>query len=444
MPKNPSKAPDDKGTSALRALGYRNYRLFFSGQSISLFGTWTTRLATSWLVYRLTHSVFLLGLVGFTGQIPTFLLAPIGGVLADRLNRRSVLIVTQILLSLQTLTMGVLTLSKRITVLDIICLSALQAIVNAFEIPSRNSFLVVLVAGRADWGNAIALTYAMENMARLAGAAVAGVMITAVGEGYCFLVDGISYVAVIASLFAIRVNSSAIKSKRTNIVEELKEGWTYVSGFAPVRTILLLFTIVCFIGVPYAVLIPVFASKLLHGGAQTYGFLMAAVGIGALTSGIRLAIRKSVVGLDDIIAGSVVLFSIAVIAFSLSRIFWLSMLLMIATGFGMMQQFTASSTVIQTVVPEDKRGRVMSYWTMAYMGAVPSGSLLIGSLARALGAPGALVLCGVGCIVAAGWFWRKRHEMRLLVRPVYEKLGLIPVAVNPSPSGVTLDDGKQS
>ena len=432
IPKTPSD--DSRGSykirlSALRALGYRNYRLFFTGQSISLIGTWTTRLATSWLVYRLTRSGFLLGLIGFTGQIPTFLLAPIGGVWADRLDRRGVLILTQILLALQTLTMAVLTLSERITLLEIICLSLLQGVINAFEIPSRNAFLVDLVEGRADWGNAIALTYSMENMARLVGAALAGFTIAAVGEGYCFVLDGVSYLAVIASLLMMRINVLMIKRSGTSVVEELKEGWTYVSGFVPIRTVLLLFAIVCFIGVPYAVLMPIFASRLLHGGPHTFGSLMAAVGAGALISGIRLATRRSVVGLDNIIAGSAALFGVGMIVFSFSRIFWLSLLLMVAIGFGMMQQFTASSTVIQTLVPEDKRGRVMSYWTMAYMGGVPSGSLLVGGLAYAFGAPGTLVLCGAGCIIGAGWFWGKRHEMRRLIKPIYEELGIISAGV---------------
>lgn len=393
-----------------RALGYRNYRLFFSGQSISLIGTWTTRLATGWLVYRLTHSAFLLGVIGFANQIPTFLLAPFGGVLADRLDRRVVLILSQILLSAQTTTMAFLTLSRRITVVEVICLSALQAVINGFEIPARNSFLVDLVEGRADWGNAIALTYAMENMSRLAGAALAGITIAAIGEGYCFLMDGISYLAVIASLFLIRIDSSTIKSKRTSIIEELKEGWKFVSEFAPVRTILMLFMIVCFLGVPYAVLMPVFASRLLHGGPHTYGFLMAAVGMGALISGIRLSTRQSVKGFEDIIAGSAALFGMSLIVFAFSRILWISLLLAAANGFGMMQQFTASSTVIQTIVPEEKRGRVMSYWTMAYMGAVPFGSLLVGGLANTIGSPGALAFCGGGCMIAAGWFWMTRKE----------------------------------
>lgn len=417
-------------SSALRALGYRNYRLFFSGQGISLIGTWMTRLATSWLIYRLTGSGLLLGLIGFTGQIPTFLLAPIGGVWADRLDRRGVLILAQILLAVQTLTMAALTLSRRITIAEIICLSVMQGVINAFEIPSRNSFLVELVEGRADWGNAIALTYSMENMARLVGAALAGLTIAAVGEGYCFVIDGLSYLVVVASLLMMRVKVVAIKRRATSVVEELREGWSCVSRFAPVRTVLLLFAVICFIGVPYTILMPFFASGVLHGGPHTFGFLMAAVGVGALISGIRLATRKSILGLDSVIAGSAALFGVGMILFSLSSILWLSLLLMVAIGFGMMQQFTASSTVIQTIVPEDKRGRIMSYWTMAYMGAVPSGSLLVGCLANTVGVQGTLVLCGCGCVIGAGWFWGKRHEMRRLVRPIYEELGIIPAAVS--------------
>jgi MFS family permease len=385
-----------------------------------------TRVATSWLVYRLTRSEFLLGLIGFTAQLPTFLLAPLGGVWADRLDRRSVLTLTQILLASQTLTMAVLTLSGRIALLEIVCLSLLQGVINAFEIPCRNAFLVDLVEGHEDWGNAIALTYSMDNLARLVGAALAGFTIAAVGEGLCFTIDGMSYVAVIASLLMMRITASRIKRNVSGVVDELKEAWTYVSGFVPVRTILLLFAIVCFIGVPHTVLMPVFAAHLLHGGPGVFGSLMAASGVGALISGIRLATRKSVVGLDTIIAASAALFGVGMIIFSLSRIFWLSLLLTVAMGFGMMQQFTASSTVIQTIVPEDKRGRVMSYWTVAYMGGVPSGSLLVGGLAQVLGAPGTLVLCGVGCVFGAAWFWGRCDEIRALINPIYKELGFVP------------------
>jgi len=384
-----------------------------------------TRVATSWLVYRLTRSEFLLGLIGFTAQLPTFLLAPLGGVWADRLDRRSVLTLTQILLASQTLTMAVLTLSGRIALWEIVCLSLLQGVINAFEIPCRNAFLVDLVEGHEDWGNAIALTYSMDNLARLVGAALAGFTISAVGEGLCFTIDGMSYLAVIASLLMMRITASRIKRNVSGVVDELKEAWTYVSGFVPVRTILLLFAIVCFIGVPHTVLMPVFAAHLLHGGPGVFGSLMAATGVGALISGIRLATRRSVAGLDTIIAASAALFGVGMIIFSLSRIFWLSLLLTVAIGFGMMQQFTASSTVIQTIVPEDKRGRVMSYWTVAYMGGVPSGSLLVGGLAQVLGAPGTLVLCGVGCVFGAAWFWGKCDEIRALINPIYKERGFV-------------------
>jgi MFS family permease len=385
-----------------------------------------TRVATSWLVYRLTRSEFLLGFIGFAAQLPTFLLAPLGGVWADRLDRRSVLTLTQILLASQTLTMAVLTLSGRIALWEIVCLSLTQGVINAFEIPCRNAFLVDLVEGHEDWGNAIALTYSMDNLARLVGAALAGFTIAAVGEGLCFTIDGMSYVAVIASLLMMRITTSRIKRNVSGVVDELKEAWRYVSGFVPVRTILLLFAIVCFIGVPHTVLMPVFAAHLLHGGPGVFGSLMAAIGVGALISGIRLAARKSVVGLDTIIVASAALFGVGMIIFSLSRIFWLSLLLTVAMGFGMMQQFTASSTVIQTIVPEDKRGRVMSYWTVAYMGGVPSGSLLVGGLAQVLGAPGTLVLCGVGCVLGAAWFWGKCDEIRALINPIYKELGFVP------------------
>jgi MFS family permease len=414
-------------TNAVRALRHPNFRLFFCGQSLSLIGTWMTRLATSWLVYRLTGSSWLLGVISFAGQVPTFALAPLAGVWIDRWERRRVLLVTQFLAALQSLTLAGLTLSGRITISEIVWLSVCQGLINAFDMPARQSFLVKMVDGRADLSNAIALNSTMVNGARLLGPALAGIIIAAAGEGYCFLIDGLSYFAVIASLLAMKIEGQAVSKSAASMFGQLHEGWTYVSTFAPIRTVLLLFAIISFMGVPYTVLMPVFATTILHGGPHTLGFLMGAAGVGSVMAALSLAARKSVRGLYRVIPTVAALLGGGLIAFSFSRNFWLSVALMGVTGFGMMQFAAASNTVIQTIVDDDKRGRVMSYYTMAYMGASPFGSLLAGGLAQVIGAPGTVLLCGIGCVGGAAWFWSQIPKLRPVIRPIYQQLGILPV-----------------
>jgi MFS family permease len=413
----------------LRALRHPNFRLFFCGQSVSLIGTWMTRLATSWLVYRLTGSSFLLGVISFASQIPTFLLGPVAGVWADRWERRRVLLITQILAAVQSLLLAGLTLSGHITIWEIVWLSVFQGLINAFEMPARQSFLVQMVDGRTDLSNAIALNSTMVNSARLLGPALAGITIAAVGEGYCFLIDGLSYLAVIASLLAMKLPPIKTERVAASLFVQLKEGWTYVSTFAPIRTVLLSFAIISFMGVPYTVLMPIFATKVLHGGPHTLGFLMGAAGVGSVVSALWLAARKSVRGLYRVIPTVAAVFGLGLIAFSFSRNYWLSLALMGVTGFGMLQFAAASNTVIQTIVEEDKRGRVMSYYMMAYMGASPFGSLLAGSLAPVIGAPGTVLLCGVGCVAGAAWFWFQLPKLRPVIRPIYQRLGILAEAV---------------
>jgi MFS family permease len=417
---------------AWRALEHRNFRLFFTGQSISLVGTWMTRVATSWLVYRLTGSALLLGVVGFAGQIPTFVLAPFAGVLVDRLDRRKLLVWTQALAGLQSLAMAALTLAKIINIHEVIWLSALQGLINAFDMPGRQAFLVQMVEDRQDLGNAIALNSSMVNMARLVGPALAGLVIGAVGEGYCFVIDGISYLAVIVSLLVMRVRSAPVTHAVTSMLEQLKEGWAYVSGFRPVRTILSLFALLSLMGMPFMVLMPIFASNVLHGGPHTLGFLLGASGVGALISAVSLALRKTVRGLTSMIQVSAALFGAGLIAFGLSRILLLSMFLMLIVGFGMMQGMAASNTVIQTLVPEDKRGRVMSYYTMAFVGMTPFGSLLAGGLADRLGAPHAIMITGAFCLVGAAWFSTQLKSIRKIIRPIYVEMGIIRSTLEPT------------
>jgi len=412
---------------AWRALRHRNFRLYFGGQGISVIGTWMTRLATSWLVYRLTGSALLLGVVGFAGQIPTFLLAPFAGVWVDRLNRRHLLLVTQILAMLQSLALAVLTLTKHINIPEIIFLGAFQGAINGFDMPGRQAFLVQMVEDKEDLGNAIALNSSMVNIARLVGPSLAGAVIAVSGEGYCFLADGLSYLAVIASLVAMRgVTSTGVKRNTGSMLAQLKEGWTYVSTFAPVRTILLLFAIVSLMGWPFTVLMPIFAAKILRGGPHTLGFLMGAVGVGALVSAISLAMRKTVLGLGRMIPLSAAAFGVGLILFGLSRNLWISLVLMLVCGFGLMQQMAASNTIIQTVVDDDKRGRVMSFYTVAFVGMAPFGSLLAGSLAHAIGAPRTVMLSGACCIAGSIWFAGRLPQIRKLIRPIYRDLGILP------------------
>ncbi len=391
-----------------------------------------TRVATSWLVYRLTGSALLLGVVGFAGQIPTFILAPFAGVLVDRLNRQKLLVWTQALAGLQSLALAALTLAKIINIHEVIWLSALQGLINAFDMPGRQAFLVQMVEDKQDLGNAIALNSSMVNMARLVGPALAGLVIGSVGEGYCFLIDGISYLAVIASLLLMRVKIAPGKRHPASMLEQLKEGWAYVRGFAPIRTILLLFALISLMGMPFMVLMPIFASEVLHGGPHTLGFLLGASGVGALISALSLALRKTVRGLTTMIQISAAVFGLGLICFGLSRILPLSMFLMLIVGFGMMQGLAASNTVIQTLVPEDKRGRVMSYYTMAFVGMAPFGSLLAGGLAHRLGAPMAVMITGAFCLAGAVWFTTQLQSIRKVMRPIYIEMGIVKNGTEPS------------
>ncbi len=411
---------------AWRALRHPNFRLYFGGQSISLVGTWMTRVATAWLVYRLTHSALLLGTVSFMGQIPTFLLAPFAGVWIDRLDHRQVLVWTQALSMVQSLALAALTLSGHITIPLLLGLSATQGLINAFDMPGRQSFMVHMVDDKRDLGNAIAINSSMVNLARLIGPSLAGLLIAATSEGWCFLVDGISYLAVIASLLRMRLHAPVVKRIASSTFAELKAGWTYVSGFVPVRTILLLFAVVSLMGMPFVVLMPVFAAKVLHGGPHTLGFLMGAMGLGALASALSLAARKTVRGLVRIIPLSALVFGLGLIGFGFSRYFWLSMVMVLVAGAGMMQGMAASNTVIQTIVAEDKRGRVMSYYTMAFVGMAPFGSLLAGTLATAIGAPLTVIANGAAVILAAAGFATQLPTVRDAIRPIYREMGILP------------------
>ncbi len=408
---------------------HRNFRLFFLGQGISLMGTWMTRLAMSWLTYRLTGSALLLGLVGFSGQIGTALLSPFAGVWVDRWDKRRLLVWTQILSAAQSLALAGLTLTGRITIHEVILLAAVQGLVDAFDMPARQSFMIQMVGrSKEDLGNGIALNSSMVNAARLVGPAAAGFLIAKAGEGYCFFLDGISYFAVIGSLLMMRLDAIAPRSGlKESVAKQMADGWIYVSRFMPIRTILLLFAACSLLGLPFMTLLPIFATKVLHGGAHTLGLLTAANGLGALASAIALALRKSVRGLTRTIGTAAAMFGVGLVVFGWSEVLWLSLVAMLLNGFGMMQVMAASNTVLQTIIPEERRGRVMGWFVLAFAGMMPFGSLAAGWLAHRVGAPRGVLLAGCGVLLAAAWYVSRLPTLRRELRPIYVELGLVTV-----------------
>ncbi len=421
---NPRSRSETKWLLVVRALSHRNYRLFYGGQGVSLIGTWMTRVATGWLVYRLTHSAFLLGLVSFSGQVPILLLGPIAGVWVDRLNRHRVLVVTQILSMLQSFALAGLALSGIITVVDVILLNLFQGAINAFDMPARQAFVVEMVETREDLPNAIALNSSLVNAARLVGPSVAGLLIAGVGEGYCFLLDGFSYMAVIASLLAMTLVPQTPR-EHASVSSELREGWDYIRGFRPIWAILLLLSVVSLVGMPYTALMPIFAGTILHGGAHTFGFLMGAAGVGALIGAVTLAARRSVLGLGRLLALTSAGFGVSLIAFAASRQLWLSLFLLVITGFAFMQQMASSNTILQTIAQDEKRGRVMSFYSMAFQGVAPFGSLIAGAVATRIGAPHTLMIGGAICVISAALFACNLPALRKLIRPIYVEKGIL-------------------
>ncbi|MBD2253461.1 MFS transporter [Nostoc parmelioides] len=403
----------------------RNYRLFFAGQGISLIGTWMTQLATVWLVYSLTNSPLMLGVVGFTSQIPSFFLAPFGGVFVDRFSRYRTLIGTQILAMLQSLTLAALTFTGVIQIWHIITLSLVQGLINALDAPARQAFVPELVQRREDLANAIAINSTMINGARLIGPAIGGLLISWVGVKYCFLIDGLSYIAVIASLLAMKVKPWTVTKIDGNPLQQVKEGFIYAFSFPPIRAILLLSTLVSLMGLQNTILVPIFAETILKGGAESLGFLMAASGLGALSGGIYLATKKTILGIGKLIAIAPAILGVGLITFAISRYLPLSLFTMLFVGLGTILQIAASNTFLQTIVEEDKRGRLMSLYTMSFLGMIPVGNLLGGALANRIGAPNTLIIDGIACIVGSILFQRELPALRKLMMPIYEQKGIV-------------------
>jgi MFS family permease len=404
--------------SALRALHSRNYRLFVVGQLISLVGTWMQSVAQSWLIYRLTGSAALLGLIGFAGQIPIFVLAPLGGLLADRLNRHRVLIATQSIMMVLAFALAALTLGGIVREWQIFVLASLLGVVNAFDIPTRQAFLAETVS-RDDIVNAIALNSSMLNGARIVGPAIAGIVVAAFGEGWCFLLNAISYLAVIGALLMMHVDAVPHPGAHVSAWDSIIEGFVYSWNTKPVRALLLLLGLVSLMGMPYSVLMPVIASSVLGGGPNAYGLLMAASGVGALAGAALLTLRQNVRGLGRWVAVSAVSFGLTLIAFSFSRALWLSAVLLIPAGFFMMVEMAASNTLIQSMIPNRLRGRVMSVYSMMFMGMAPMGALVAGALAAPLGAPATVAIggsiCAVGGVVFGVGLPRLRGPARELI-----------------------------
>jgi MFS family permease len=425
--------------AAGRALRHRNFQLFFGGQLISLVGTWMQTVAQSWLVYRLTGSGLLLGSVGFASQIPVFLFAPLGGITADRSNRQRVVIATQTASMILALVLAALTLTHRVTVKEIFVLAALLGVVNAFDIPGRQAFLVDMV-GKEDLMNAIALNSSMFNGARVVGPAVAGVLVARLGEGWCFFANGVSYIAVIVGLLMMNVHAPARASAHTSPFEHIMEGFRFVSNTAPIRALLLLLGVVSVTGMPYVVLMPIFADKILHRGGQELasmigshdlgavrlGILMGAAGVGALLGALTLAMRSGVKGLGTWVSVCCAGFGVSLILFAFSTSFWLSVLLLLPVGYFIMLQMASSNTLIQAMVPDALRGRTMAVYSMMFMGLAPVGALLGGALSDRLGAPWTVAIGGLASVLGAWWFSQQLPKVRAEARQLIMAQAMYP------------------
>ncbi len=420
--------------TTFRSLRHKNFRLFFIGQGVSLIGTWMDQVAMSWLVYRLTSSAFLLGLVSFATLVPTFFFTPFAGVLADRWNRKNILLFTQTVAMGGAFLIAILTLTHLIEIWHIIVLGFLFGIITAIDTPARQSFLVVMVEDRQDLANAIALNSTLFNMARLIGPAIAGLTIAWVGEGVCFLLNGFSFLAVIVALLLMKIPKEGIIQKpQESGLRNLKDGILYIWRFRPILSILLLIAVMSFCGIPYSVLMPIFATEILKGGPHTLGILMGCSGAGALIGAMYLASRRTIRGLIRLMIYTGLLFGVGITLFSLSNVLWLSMTALVVTGFSMMVQIGGGNIILQTIVDEDKRGRVMSFFAVSIMGMAPFGSLLAGWLAKRIGVSLTVTLGGLFCVLGSLVFATQYNRIRRAIRPVYARMGIISTDILPHP-----------
>ena len=415
-----------------RAMAHRNYRLFFCGQGISLIGTWMQQIALLWLTYRLSHSALFLGLVGFASQIPAALITPFAGVLTDRWNRRRTVFLAQVAAMIQAFVLMALTLTGVICGWQIVLLSVVAGLISGVEVPARQSFVVQMVERREDLANAIALNSSMFNAARLIGPAIAGLLIRLLGEWPCFFLNGLSYLAVLGSLAAMRVKPTAMPKPEKGVLAGFKEGLGYVWASPAIRSLLGLLALVNLMSMPTTILLPLVAVEFLHGGADTLGFLTAALGIGALAAGLFLAARRSVLGLGRLIAWTSGAFGLGLIVLSFSHVLWLSALALLGTGFAMIAEFAASNTILQTIVEDDKRGRLMGFYSLAFAGTAPLGSLLSGYLATRIGTAATILFCGLSCVGGSLVFAALLPGLRKAVRPIYVRAGILRELMRPT------------
>jgi len=418
-----TREPYSRLPDALRALRHRNFQLFFSGQLISLIGTWMQSVAQAWLVYRLTGSALLLGTVAFMSQFPVFVLATFGGMVADRKNRHRIVITTQTISMILALILATLTLSGRIRVWEIIVLATLLGIVNAFDLPARQAFLVDMV-GKDSLMNAIALNSSLFNGARVIGPAIAGILVAWIGEGWCFFANGASFIAVITGLLMMRLPPFQPPKKKVSALEHVAEGFRFVRETGPIRALLLLLGLVSLVAMPYAVLMPIFANRILHGGARALGILMGATGVGAVSAALTLAAKKGLKGLGQWVPIAAACFGLSLILFSFSRIFWLSVVLLVPVGYSVMLQMSSTNTLIQAMVPDHLRGRVMAVYAMMFMGMAPIGSLLAGVVAHHIQAPMTVAAGGMLAILGAGIFARNMPKITQQARELMTAQGL--------------------
>ncbi len=424
-PELATPSPRSRLEDMFRSLRHRNFQLFFSGQLISLIGTWMQNVAQAWLVYRLTGSPFLLGVVGFAGQIPVFLFAPLGGLAADRWNRHRVVIATQVASMILAFALAALTLMHIVKVWEVVVLAALLGVVNAFDVPARQSFLIEMVS-RDDLMNAIALNSSMFNGARVIGPAIAGITVAKIGEGWCFFANAVSYIAVIIGLLLMRLSPYQEQKHKVSPYEHIKEGFEYVQKTAPMMALVWLIGVVSLVAVPYSVLMPLFADRILNRGAHGLGILMGASGVGALLGALTLAMRRGVKGLGHTVGYSAGAFGVSLILFAVSKNFWLSVALLVPVGYGVMLQMSGSNTLIQSMVPDKLRGRAMAVYTMMFMGMAPLGSLFAGALADRVGAPWTVALGGAGAIAGAWWFLKNLPKWQMEARQLIAAQGLSP------------------
>ncbi len=419
--------------ATLRALRYRNFQLFFSGQLISLVGTWMQNVAQAWLVYRLTGSSVLLGAIGFASQIPIFLMSPLGGIVADRYSRHRVVIATQTISMLLAFALAGLTLTNTVQIWHIFVLAALLGVVSAFDIPARQSFMVEMV-GRSDLMNGIALNSSMFNGTRVIGPAIAGMLVASIGEGWCFFVNAVSYIAVLVGLFLMNVPREQEGPPPGSPIAHMVEGFRFVTQNPSILAMLSLLGFVSLMGMPFTVLMPIFADRILHGGATTLGWLMGASGVGALAAALILASRQSLKGLSRWIAVSGICFGICLTVFAFSKVLWLSLVILAVMGFALMIQMGSTNTLIQSMVPDRLRGRVMSVYSMMLMGMAPIGALLVGAAADRWGAPLTVGFGGVVCAGAAGLFWTKLSHIRGHARQlIFQQQQQISLSEPPAP-----------